>query len=77
MADQLIKMDHARGKVVVMRTTIDSNGNSIEQQVELELPETKVANGLIRKVKNSEDGQLYETEEVIETPVLTNNEKEE
>lgn len=77
MADRLIKMDYERGKVVVMRTTIDSNGNSIEQQVELDLPETPVAKGLIRKVKHGDDGRLYETEEVIETPVLTNNEKEE
>lgn len=77
MADRLIKMDYERGKVIVMRTSTDSNGNPIEQQIELDLPETPVTKGLIRKVKHGEDGRLYETEEVIETPVLTKNEKEE
>lgn len=77
MADRLIKMDYERRKVIVMRTTIDSNGNPIEQLVELDLPDTPKAKGLIRKVKRGEDGRLYETEEVIETPILKNNDKEE
>ncbi len=75
MADKLIKMDYEQGKVIVMRTTIDSNGNPIEQQVELDLPETPTTKGIIRKVKHGDDGRLYETEEVIETPMLENNEK--
>ena len=74
MADQLIKMDHERGRVIVMRTSIDSDGNPVEHQVELDLPKTPVAIGLIRKVKRGDDGRFYETEEMIETPVLKGNE---
>lgn len=77
MADRLIKMDYERGKVIVMRTTVDSDGNSTEQQIELDLPEPPKAKGLLRKVKRGEDGRLYETEEVIETPILNENEQEE
>ena len=77
MADRLIKMDYERGKVIVMRTSIDSDGNPFEQQVELDLPETPVAKGLLRKVKQGDDGRFYETEEVIETPILKESEKEE
>lgn len=77
MADRLIKMDYERGKVIVMRTTVGPDGKMIEQQVELDLPETPKVEGLLRKVKHGEDGRLYETEEVIETPMLNGNEKEE
>jgi hypothetical protein len=77
MGERLIKMDYERGKVIVMRTSIDSEGNPVEHQVELDLPETPVAKGLIRKVKHGDDGSLYETEEVIETPILKENEQEE
>lgn len=77
MADRLIKMDYKRGKAIVMRTTINSNGQLIEQQVEVDLPETPKTKGMIRKVKYGEDGRLYETEEIIETPILKVNEKEE
>ena len=76
MADRLIKMDYERGKVIVMRSSIDSNGNPIEHQVELDLPETPMAKGLIRKVKHGDDGRLYETEEVIETPIFKKSEEE-
>lgn len=76
MADRLIKMDYERGKVIVMRSSIDSNGNPIEHQVELDLPEIPLAKGLIRKVKHGDDGRLYETEEVIETPILKKSEEE-
>ena len=76
MADRLIKMDYERGKVIVMRTSIDANGNPIEHQMELDLPETPMAKGLIRKVKHGDDGRLYETEEVIETPILKKSEEE-
>lgn len=74
MADRLIKMDCERDKVLVMRTSIDSDGNSVEHQVELDLPKTPVAKGLIRKVKHGNDGRFYEIEEVIETPILKENE---
>lgn len=77
MADRLIKMDYERGKVIVMRTFVDSNGNPVEFPVELDLPETPKTKGLIRKVKHGDDGRLYETEEVIEIPKLEKNEKEE
>ena len=77
MADRLIKMDYERGKVIVMRTTIGSDGKSVEQQIELDLPETPKTTGLLRKVKHGEDGRLYETEEVIEIPILNENEQEE
>lgn len=73
MTDRLIRMDYERGKVIVMRTSTDANGNPIEQQVELDLPKTPTANGLIRKVKHGDDGKLYETEEVIDIPILKDN----
>lgn len=73
MSDRLIKMDYARGKVIVMRTSIDADGNPIEQQVELDLPETPTVKGMIRKVKHGDDGKLYETEEVIDIPMLNEN----
>ncbi len=77
MADRLIRMDYERGKVVVMRTTIDENGCPVEQQIELDLPKQPTVKGLVRKVKRGEDGRMYETEEIIETPVHPGIKKEE
>lgn len=77
MADRLIKMDYERGKVIVMRTTVDLNGNTVEQQVELDLPKNQTTKGLLRKVKRGDDGRLYETEEVIEMPILEEHKEEE
>ena len=76
MNEHLIKMDYERGKAIVMQTSVDSDGNPVEHQVELDLPKTPVSKGLIRKVKHGDDGKLYEIEEVIETPILNGNEKE-
>lgn len=75
MADRLIKMDYQRGKAIVLRTVLDANGKPVEQQVELDLPEPPMAKGIIRKVKRGEDGRFYETEEVIETPMLNDTEE--
>ena len=60
MADRLIRMDYERGKVVVMRTTIDENGCQIERQIELDLPKPPTVEGLVRKVKRGDDGKMYE-----------------
>ena len=70
MDERLIKMDYERGKAIVMQTSIDSNGNPVKHQVELDLPETPTIKGQIRKVKHGDDGRLYEIEEAIETPIL-------
>ena len=77
MADRLIKMDYERGKAIVIRTTVDSNGKTVEQQLELDLPKTPTVKGLIRKIQHGSDGRFYETEEVIETPILDDNKEEE
>ena len=77
MVDKLVKMDYEHGKIVVMRTSIAQDGSPFEQQVELDLPDSRLDKELLRKVKHGDDGKLYETEEVIETPILKGNKKEE
>ena len=77
MEDKLISMNFKTGKMIVMRTTIDENGNPVEQEIERDIPKEPTVKGVIRKLKRGEDGKFYETEEVIETPVLIKAKKEE
>lgn len=69
MSDKLIKMDYERGKVVLMRTFIKEDGSSHEKIIEMDLPQSPMSEGMLRKVKRGPDGKMYETEETVRFPM--------
>ena len=75
MADKLVKMDYERGKVIVLRTFTNEDGTSYEKEIELDLPQTPMEQGTIRRVKRGADGRMYETEEPLHYPGEGQNEE--
>ena len=76
MADRLIRTDFKRKKMIMLRTTVDENGNTVEKEIEMDLPMPPTVKGEIRKLKRDENGRFYETVEVVETPVFPWDRKE-
>lgn len=77
MSDRLIKMDYERGKAIVMRTIIGENGIPIEKMIEMDIPQPAMSEGIIRKIKRGDDGTMYEVEEKIQFPIVSNQDKKE
>jgi len=70
MEDKLIKMDYERGKAIFLREITDSNGEVRTMEIEVDIPNIPTTEGIIRKVKKDKYGRIYETEQVIHTPVF-------
>ncbi len=74
MSDKLVRVDRERGKAVVIRTFTNSDGSTYEKEIEIDIPQMPIAEGIIRKVKRGSDGKMYETEEVVKFPVADKKE---
>ncbi len=77
MADKLIRVDYERGKAIVMRTITNDDGTNCVTEVEIDLPQAPMSEGKIRKVKRDADGRMYETEEIIRFPLMTQTDNKE
>lgn len=70
MSDKLIRVDQERGKAIFLRTFVDENGNPCEKEIELDLPEQPMAEGVLKRIGFDDEGKMHETEEVIRFPMF-------
>lgn len=75
MSDKLIRIDYEKNKAVFSRTIQQEDGSCIEKEIEVDLPNQTLSEGVLRKVKRGSDGKMYEVEEKVYFPIAEKNNK--
>lgn len=75
MSDKLIRIDYEKNTAIFSRTIQQEDGAYIEKEIEVDLPKQTLSEGILRKVKRSSDGKMYEVEEKVHFPIAEKDKK--
>ena len=75
MSDKLIRIDYEKNTAIFLRTIQQEDGAYIEKEIEVDLPNQTLSEGILRKVKRGSDGKMYEVEEKIYFPIAEKDNK--